>query len=81
MKTIAVVNQKGGCGKTTVSINLSSALADAGQKVLRFLTILSPAKAKGPALVDMATDEAWRARRPGKARRQTSRKPPRSPRA
>jgi chromosome partitioning protein len=34
MKTIAVVNQKGGCGKTTVSINLSSAFAEAGQKVL-----------------------------------------------
>ncbi|MGD8499231.1 MAG: AAA family ATPase [Phycisphaerales bacterium] len=34
MKTIAVVNQKGGCGKTTVSINLSSALAEAGHKVL-----------------------------------------------
>ncbi|UCE48108.1 MAG: ParA family protein, partial [Phycisphaerales bacterium] len=34
MKTIAVVNQKGGCGKTTVSINLGSALAEAGQKVL-----------------------------------------------
>lgn len=34
MKTIAIVNQKGGCGKTTVSINLSSALAEAGQKVL-----------------------------------------------
>lgn len=34
MRTIAVVNQKGGCGKTTVSINLSSALAGAGQRVL-----------------------------------------------
>ncbi len=34
MRTIAVVNQKGGCGKTTVSINLASALADSGQRVL-----------------------------------------------
>ena len=34
MKTIAIVNQKGGCGKTTVSINLASALAEMGQRVL-----------------------------------------------
>ncbi len=34
MRTIAVVNQKGGCGKTTVSINLASALAGKGQQTL-----------------------------------------------
>jgi chromosome partitioning protein len=53
LRTIAIINQKGGCGKTTVSINLAAVLAAQGQRTL--LVDMDP---QGHCALGLAVPEA-----------------------
>ncbi len=55
MRAIAVINQKGGCGKTTVAVNLAAALRERGRTVL--LIDLDP-QAHASLAFNIAADEA-----------------------
>lgn len=46
-----------------IPMNMVHGTYNAGEGVLHFLAILSPAKFQGPALIDMSPEEPWRSLR------------------
>ncbi|MFA5143040.1 MAG: AAA family ATPase [Candidatus Omnitrophota bacterium] len=58
MKTISIANQKGGCGKTTTAINLSSAIAVSGKRVLLIDFDPQAHATYGLGLANQATDKS-----------------------